>query len=174
MSTFRIAPPLVLVLVLGVCACVAQAERLTEPKGLITFDMPAGWSNERFRNGRHFTREGKPDDPNVLGVVPERRDVYMTLTNMRELRKLTLEAQDHPQVFERTTRRNEFEVWEVINEATIRDQDVVFHTYLMFSDELMVEVHLNASEPVYKEYLPDLRSVVESISITAAGTTSKP
>lgn len=149
---------------------VAQAERLTEPKGLVTFDMPDGWSNDRFKNGRHFTRAGSSDDPNILGVVPEERDTYMTLEAMSEGRKKVIAMQEQRQVFEKVTRINGFDVWEFVAEAHIRGQDVVLHTYLLFSDALMIDVHLNASKPVYKEYLPDLRSVVQSVVDTGKGT----
>ncbi len=60
------------------------AELLTEPRGLIAFEIPDGWSNERFKNGRHFTRAGSADDPNILGVVPEHRDSHMTREKMSE------------------------------------------------------------------------------------------
>lgn len=153
-----------------ISSSAAQAERITEPKGLVTFDMPDGWSNDRFKNGRHFTRTGSSDDPNILGVVPEERDKYMTLQAMSEGRKHVTTMQDQRQVFEKVTRMNGFDVWESVTEANIRGQDVVFHTYLMFSDALMVDVHLNASKPVYKEYLPDLRSLVQSVIDTGKGT----
>lgn len=145
---------------------IAQAERLTEPRGLVTFDMPDGWDNSRFKNGRHFTRTGLPDDPNILGVVPEARDKYMTMATMRAGRKQVHAMQEHRQVFEKMTRMKGFEVWEVVVEATIRDQDVVLHTFLMISDTLMVDVHLNASKSVYEQYLPDLRRLVKSVAGT--------
>ncbi len=53
-------------------------------------------------------------------------------------------------------------------EANIRGQDVVLHTCLMISETLMINVHLNASKPVYEKYLPDLRSLVASIRVTDA------
>ena len=150
---------------------VAQTENLTGAKGLVIFNIPDGWDNERFQNGRNFTRAGLPDDPNILGVVAERRDAYMTMDAMRAGRKQVYAAQGWRVVFEEVSRINGFEVWEAVNEANIRDQDVVFHHYLMFSETLMVDVHLNASKNVYVDYLPDLRSLVNSIRATDAATT---
>ena len=141
----------------------ASAERVSEPRGLVTFDMPDGWSNDRFGNGRHYTRAGSSDDPNILAVVPERSDEYMTLEKMSEGRKQVNAAQDHRLISEKTHRMNGFDVWEAVHEANIRSQDVVFHTYLLFSDTFMIEVHLNASKDVYSQYLPDLRRLVRSV-----------
>ncbi len=141
----------------------ASAERLGEPKGLVTFEMPGEWSNDRFGNGRHYTRDGSSDDPNILAVVPELKDEYMTLETMSKGRKQVNLAQDHRLVSERVHRINGFDVWEAVYEAEIRSQNVVFHTYLMFSDTLMIDVHLNASKDVYKTYLPDLRRLAHSV-----------
>lgn len=150
---------------------LVQAENLTDPKGLVTFSIPDGWDNERFQNGRNFTRVGLPDDPNILGVVAERRDAYMTMDAMRAGRKQVYAAQGWRLVSEKMSQMNGFEVWEAVNETNIRDQNVVFHHYLMFSETLMVDVHLNASKNFYVDYLPDLRSLVNSIRATDVATT---
>ncbi len=164
MNTLRILPILIAVSLVGLWSgSNALAERLSEPKGLVTFDMPDGWDNERFSNSRHFTRDGLSDDPNILAVVPERRDEYMTLKKMSEGRKQVHASQEHRLVSEKIVRINEFEVWEAVYKAKIRSRDVVLHTYLMFSDTLMVEVHLNSSQDVYEKYLPDLHSLAKSV-----------
>lgn len=104
-----------------------------------------------------------PSLPNMLAVVPERRDAYMTLSKMRDGRKRVHEAQGHRQISEATRSFNGFDVWEGVFEATIRGQPVVMHTYLLISDTLLVDVHLNASKGVYADYLPDLRTLVLSV-----------
>ncbi len=140
-----------------------RADQMSDREGLVTFDMPSGWSNDRFNNGRTFTRKGLADDPNILAVVPERNDGYMTIEKMSEGRNNVHAAQEHRLIREKTYRLNGFEVWEAVHEAEIRSQDVVMHTYLMFSDTLMVDVHLNASKNVYKKLLPDLRKLAKSV-----------
>ncbi len=166
----RLADLSVLIAFAFVLTCgVAHADRQTDPKGLVSFDMPDGWSNDRFKNGRHFTRAGLPDDPNILGVVPEERDEYMTVEAMSDGRKKVAARQEHRLVREKVTRINGFEVWEAVHEARIRGQDVVLHTFLLFSDALMVDVQLNASKPVYEEYLTDLRSLVKTVTDTGKG-----
>ncbi|MEZ5459965.1 MAG: hypothetical protein R3E65_11870 [Steroidobacteraceae bacterium] len=135
----------------------------TDPKQLVEFMLPSGWTHERMKNGRHFTRVGMPEDPNMLAVIPEPRDEYMTMVKMRDGRKRVHAAQGHRQVSEAMQSFNGFEVWEGVFEATIRGQPVVMHTYLLISDGLLVDVHLNASKGVYADYLPDLRELVRSV-----------
>lgn len=161
----------VLTLIIATCTAlmtctVTQAERITDPKGLVTFEVPDGWDNLRFKNGRHHTRSNSADDPNILAVVPEERDKYMTIEVMSKDRKYAYAAQEQKLVFEKTSRFNDFDVWESVVEAHIRKEDVVFHTFLMINDTMVVDVHLNASKSDYKKYLPDLHSLFKSIAST--------
>ena len=147
----------------GSGAARADDASRTDPKNLVKYTMPAGWTNDRMKNGRHYTRVGLPEDPNMLAVIPELRDAYMTMEKMRAGRQSVHAAQEHRQISEKMSSFNGFEVWEAVFEATIRGQPVVMHTYLLISDTLMVDVHLNASKDVYARYLPDLRKVVRSV-----------
>lgn len=142
----------------------AEPERHSDPKGrVLSYVLPAGWDNERFNNGRNFTRTGILDDSNILGVIPRERDAYSTLENIRRDRSAVNAVQNHIQRSSKVYDLNGFQVWEAIYDAQIRGRNVVFHDVMIFSDNLMIEVHLNASKPVYESYLPDLQTVVLSM-----------
>lgn len=149
-------------LALGRRAGAADVPR-TDPSKLVQFTLPAGWTDERMKNGRRFTRVGLPEDPNILAVIPEVRDEYMTVASMSEGRKRVHATQGHRQISEAMHSFNGFQVWEGVFEATIRGQPVVMHTYLLVSKTLLVDVHLNASKGVYPEYVADLRALVRSV-----------
>lgn len=160
----RLLVALILLTVIAICS--AAETRRSDPDNLVSYVLPDGWDDQRTGNGRHFTRAGLPDDPNFLGVLPRARDDYSSLENIRRDRSAVHAAQDHRQRSSQVRRVNGFEVWESIYDAQIRGQAVVFHDAMMFSDDLVIEVHLNASKRDYADFAPDLQLVVESMQET--------
>ena len=141
----------------------------SDAAGLIEYGMPDGWTNTRISTGNHYTREGRPDDPAVLGVIPMRRGSVPSIEQVKEGTAGKHEIQGHEMIMEETSDMNEFSVWEAVYEAEIRGQDVILHDYFLFTDELQVEVHLNTTREEYEDFLPDLRTVVGSVRARSAG-----
>ena len=158
---------------LAACSDAQQSPQIeathTDADGLIEYAMPDGWANTRISSGNHFTRDDRPDDPAVLGVIPMRRGSAPSIEQVQEGTAGKHEIQGHEMVMEEVSELNGFSVWEAVYEAEIRGQEVILHDYFLFTDELQVEVHLNAAREEYEDFLPDLRTVVGSVRARSAG-----
>lgn len=141
----------------------------SDADGLIEYAMPEGWTNTRISSGNHFSRADEIDDSAILGVVPRKRGSAPSVDEVRIGTTSKHEFQGHKLITEETSNMNGFFVWEAVYEAEIRGRDVILHDYFLFSEELQVEVHLNAARERYEEFLPDLRTVVGSIRARSAG-----
>ena len=158
---------------LAACSDTQQSPQIeathADSDGLIEYAIPDGWTNTRISTGNHFTRDDRLDDPAVLGVIPMRRGSVPSIEQLKEGTAGKHEIQGHEMIMEAVSELNGFSVWEAVYEAEIRGQEVTLHDYFLFTDELQVEVHLNAAREEYENFLPDLRTVVGSVRARSAG-----
>jgi hypothetical protein len=165
--------PLVIAMAL-VAACGGSAPGIeadrSDEDGLIRFGMPQGWTNTRISSGRHYTREGMPEDPTVLQVAPREHHPAVTFAQVQEGTRGKHEVQGHSIIRESTKDKNGFTAWEAVYEANVRGDDVVFHDVFLYTDGLLVEISLNARKNDYDSYVGDLLAVVESVRANDTGS----
>lgn len=140
-----------------------EADRVDEDR-LIRYGMPEGWTNTRISSGRHYTREGMPDDPTILQVAPRKNPSSVTIEMVQEGARGKHELQGHTIVRESTMDKNGFTRWEAVYEAYARGEDVVYHDFFLFADGLLVEINLNTREADHGSYVGDLLAVVDSVA----------
>jgi len=133
--------------------------------GLVRYAMPSEWTNTVISSGDHYTRVGESGDSPVLAVVARPRNSVPTIEQIQEGTKGKHVVQGHTLIEESTNEQNGFTVWEAIFEAKPRGQNVIYHDVFLFTDELQVEVNLNASRSDYEKLYPDLRFVADSVQL---------
>lgn len=145
------------------CADIEPNQR--DSKNLVEYSIPAGWTNTRISTRNHFTREGRPNDATVLGVVATTLHSSITIEQIKEGTTGKHELQGRTRISEVDRSMNGFTVWETVYEAKIRTQEVIFHDIFLFAKNLQVVVNLNTTKTNYQSYLPGLLAVADSVCI---------
>jgi hypothetical protein len=161
--------PIWLIFVIAGCisGCVWQKvePNSEDSRALVSYFMPEGWVNTRLGTGDHYTREGGPKNPTVLGVIAHRRPSAVTMSFVMTNRAGKHDVQGHTKIEVKEYSKNGFTVWEGVYELKHAGRQAIWHDHMMLIDGYMVEVHLIAPKDEYAQYAHDLQTVVDSVRV---------
>ncbi len=149
-----------LFLCLLVClATVALAEIRSDPKGLITYDLPAGWTLKSEEFGSRYVPVGKKGRT-TIGVTAEQQSGPSGYNWRRKITLSQLKSQNVEIVHDKKSFQDGFERWEIIAKGT---SGPVRHIVYYFAGKLEVSVYLLADQDQYESHLGDFQRLVDSV-----------
>lgn len=161
----------------ALCACAESDSEFasgltpdrTDRKGLVEFAVPSGWNNDESGSGRHFRRENPEENQAIIYIDALQRPASLKIDVVWEQTKGKHKIQDQVLTQENSSMLNGFELREAIYQANVRDQDVMYHDVFLFTDDLQIEMSLNAAADVYDGYVGDFRATVGSVRPKTSG-----
>ena len=149
-------------LLLTLSACGGTGgNAMSDPSGRITFELPAGWTEEAGSNATRFSPPGSPGvqvqvntvDDNGRVTLAQRRDSWLDFHRKNG-------ATIH---LDREWLAGNLPGLEYAHSAQGVRGDMTWHHILLSGDGYVVATYLQASPSDYDEILPVYRQIVESV-----------
>jgi hypothetical protein len=147
----------------------AQATQI-DPQGLVRYAAPEGWTEERSPSRVRYLPGGSSKDPSVIVLKAQPRSEVFTPVEYMEQAEGKHEQQGHVKLSQTQSTRGEFEIHEAVYTRDSSDGSPIYHQVALFSEDLQIEVYLNAAGEMYEQHLPQLRRVVDSVVPAGAGS----
>lgn len=143
--------------------CGGAGSGITDPDGLVRFSVPTGWEVRSEANGTRLGRIEPTSERTVLMVAARPMKEGRTPESLRERRISQIKAQNGELAIDRMGNRGGVPSWESLHESPPTSTRPWMHAIHVFPKGLHVEVALIASPDKYASYVPDLKSVADSI-----------
>ena len=130
-----------------------------DKRNLISFSISKNWILKNELNGMRFGRANSQNERSTIVVNASSGDLRRSLKKHRKIGKKQIQQQNAEIITDKSYPKNGFSVWE--SEFKLRNQSR--YLFNLFSVDVRVEVKLIALTEHYPNYIPDIKSVVESI-----------